>query len=100
AKDIMNVIDRLGNVGELWVRFMADEHALEQMLKIGGAGDDAMEAIRDALDSLIIPEVMGGEEEEAEEEAVPEVVEVEAEVEEAEAEALEVEAEEEPEPVE
>lgn len=58
AEDIMRVIGRLSNVGELWVRYMADEAGLKTALDEGGADVDAMEAIRDALDSLIIPEVV------------------------------------------
>jgi N utilization substance protein A len=63
APDIMNVIEKLGNVGELWVRFMADEEGLSNMLALGGAKEDSMEAIRYALDDLVIPEVFGEEEE-------------------------------------
>ncbi len=55
--DIMRVVDRMGNVGELWVRFMADEEGLEEALHQGGAGEDALDAIRDALDSLVIPDI-------------------------------------------
>lgn len=61
AEDIMRVIRPMGNVGELWVRFMADEDGLAQTLKRGKAGDDAMEAIRDALDDLVVPEVINGQ---------------------------------------
>jgi N utilization substance protein A len=57
APDIMAVIERLVNVGELWVRFMADETGLATMLAEGKAGSDAMEAIGYALDDLVIPEV-------------------------------------------
>jgi len=63
AADIMDVIDHLGSVGELWVRFMADEAGLGRMLEDGGAGTDAMDAIRDSLDDLVVPEVIEGEEE-------------------------------------
>ncbi|MFP4323201.1 MAG: transcription termination factor NusA [Anaerolineales bacterium] len=56
-RDIMRVVDRMENVGELWVRFMADEEGLQRALQLGGAGQDALEAIRDALDSLVIPDV-------------------------------------------
>lgn len=71
APDIMAVIERLSNVGELWVRFMADEAGLEMMLKEGNAGSDAMEAIGYALDDLVIPEVY--EEEAAQAAAAAEV---------------------------
>jgi N utilization substance protein A len=57
AEDIMEVIGRLGNVGELWVRYMADEAGLERSLLEGGAGEDAMDAIRFALDDLVLPTV-------------------------------------------
>lgn len=82
AEDIMSVIGRMGNVGELWVRFMADEDGLSNLLTEGGAGDDAMDAIRDALDSLVVPEVVPApaedvveEDEEEPEEAFAEVAE-------------------------
>ena len=89
ADDIMRVIDRLGNVGELWIRFMGDEEGLGQSLAEGGADDDAMEAIRDALDDLVLPEVL-----EAEAAAIAESeAEVEAEVEVEAADELEAEAE-------
>jgi len=58
ASDIMHVIGRLTNIGELWVRFMADEDGLEKLLHDGGANTDSMDAIRDALDDLVIPEVV------------------------------------------
>jgi N utilization substance protein A len=63
APDIMQVIGRFENVGELWVRFMADEEALEHLLKEGGAAEDAMDAIRYALDDLVLPEIDAEEEE-------------------------------------
>lgn len=78
AEDIMRVIDRLGNVGELWVRFMSDEEGLEVTLKEGGAGDDAMDAIRDALDDLVLPQVI---EPELDAEMESEEIDVEAEAE-------------------
>ncbi|NJL95015.1 MAG: hypothetical protein HC915_15475, partial [Anaerolineae bacterium] len=71
AEDIMKVIDYMGNVGELWVRFMADEEGLNAMLAAGGAAPDAMDAIRDALDDLVVPEVV--EEDEDETQAAAEV---------------------------
>ncbi len=58
----MKVIGRLGNVGELWVRYMADEEGLRIALEEGGANADAMEAIRDALDDLVVPEVVESKE--------------------------------------
>ncbi len=73
-EDIMRVIGRLSNVGELWVRYMADEAGLKTALIEGGADSDALEAIRDALDSLVVPEVIELEEEPIESEVVPEVM--------------------------
>jgi hypothetical protein len=52
--DINRALSRLENVGELMIRMLADEENLERMLKQGGAGDDAMEAIRYALDDLVV----------------------------------------------
>lgn len=75
AEDIMRVIGRLGNVGELWIRYMADEEGLRTALVEGGADIDAMEAIRDALDDLVVPEVV---DKKTEEPPVAEVVEAEA----------------------
>jgi N utilization substance protein A len=82
ADDIMRVIDRLGNVGELWIRFMGDESGLAQSLREGGADSDAMDAIRDALDDLVLPEIL---EEVAESEEIEEEPAAEASVEAAEA---------------
>jgi len=52
--DINRALSRIDNVGELMVRLLSEEEALERLLKQGGAGDDAMEAIRYALDDLVI----------------------------------------------
>lgn len=52
--DINRALSRVDNVGDLMIRMLADEPRLEQTLKQGGAGDDAMEAIRYALDDLVI----------------------------------------------
>ena len=76
-EDINRALARIENVGELMVRVLADAENLERMLKQGGAGEDAMEAIRYALDDLVIlraaePEP---EPEPAEAEAVPEAAE-------------------------
>ncbi len=77
--DINKALSRIDNVGELMVRMLADEEALGRLLKAGGAGDDAMEAIRYALDDLVI---LGPEPEAAAaaevEEAAPEAELVEA----------------------
>ncbi len=52
--DINRALSRLENVGELMIRMLADEENLERLLKQGGAGDDAMDAIRYALDDLVV----------------------------------------------
>jgi hypothetical protein len=58
-EDINKALARIENVGELMVRLLADEENLARMLEQGGAGDDALEAIRYAVDDLVIrrPEV-------------------------------------------
>ncbi|MBN1681729.1 MAG: transcription termination/antitermination protein NusA [Anaerolineae bacterium] len=61
--DINRALSRVDDVGELMIRMLADEDALVQRLKQGGAGDDAMDAIRYALDDLVI---LGQAEKEAE----------------------------------
>lgn len=53
-EDINRALSRIENVGDLMVRMLAEEAVLEQMLRQGGAGEDAMEAIRFALDDLVI----------------------------------------------
>ncbi|MBN1200712.1 MAG: transcription termination/antitermination protein NusA [Anaerolineae bacterium] len=73
--DINRALSRIENVGALMVRMLADENALQRMLDQAGAGDDALEAIRYALDDLVI---LGREEPEAEEEAPEPEPEVEA----------------------
>jgi N utilization substance protein A len=67
--DINQALARIDNVGELMVRLLGDEENLERLLKQGGAGDDAMEAIRYALDDLVI---LGPAEPEPEPEPEPE----------------------------
>jgi hypothetical protein len=52
--DINRALSRMENVGELMIRMLADEENLERTLKQGGAGDDAMEAIRYALEDLVV----------------------------------------------
>jgi len=52
--DINRALSRIENVGELMVRLLSEEAALELLLKQGGACDDAMDAIRYALDDLVI----------------------------------------------
>lgn len=53
-EDINRALARIENVGELMVRVLADAENLQRMLEQGGAGEDAMEAIRYALDDLVI----------------------------------------------
>lgn len=78
-EDINRALARIENVGELMVRVLADAENLERMLEQGGAGEDAMEAIRYALDDLVILRAAEPEPEPvpepAETEAVPETAE-------------------------
>jgi transcription termination/antitermination protein NusA len=53
-EDINRALARIDNVGELMVRVLADADNLARTLEQGGAGEDAMEAIRYALDDLVI----------------------------------------------
>lgn len=91
--DILRALGRIANVGELMMRMLSDEEGLQAMLRQGGAADDAMEAIRYALDDLVILRPPT-EEKEADQEAREEVEAVAAEAELAEevAEVAEVEA--------
>ncbi len=59
--DINRALSRIENVGELMVRLLSEEAALERLLKQGGAGDDAMDAIRYALDDLVIAQRQAAE---------------------------------------
>ncbi len=95
-EDINRALSRIDNVGMLMVRMLADEQALERLLKQGGAGEDAMEAIRYALDDLVI---MGREEAAVEAEAEAEIEEEAEAAPEPEAEEAEAAAEAEAEPV-
>ncbi len=52
--DINQALSRIENVGDLMIRMLADEKNLAMLLKQGGAGDDAMDAIRYALDDLVV----------------------------------------------
>ena len=52
--DINRALSRIDNVGDLMIRMLSDEAALDRLLSQGGAGDDALEAIRYALDDLVI----------------------------------------------
>lgn len=62
ADDITQALSpRVDNVGELMIRILADEEYLRELLLINRAGEDAMDAIRYALDDLVIPEIMVGQ---------------------------------------
>lgn len=63
ADDIVRALGRIDNVGELMVRVLADESYLEAVLRANNAADDALEAIKYALDDLVLPEIMGGDDE-------------------------------------
>ncbi len=76
--DINRALSRIENVGDLMIRMLADERGLERLLKQGSAGDDAMEAIRYALDDLVI---LRAEEVAAEPEADETAAEMEADIE-------------------
>lgn len=67
--DIMRALGRVANVGELMMRMLSDEEGLRTLLRQGGAADDAMEAIRYALDDLVILQPSDTEEEAGPEEA-------------------------------
>ncbi|MEP7287966.1 MAG: transcription termination factor NusA [Chloroflexota bacterium] len=56
ADDIVQALKTITNVGELIVRLQADEDNLKRTLDLANAGSDAMDAIREAIDSLVIPE--------------------------------------------
>lgn len=53
-EDITRALSRVANVGELMMRMLSDEEGLARLLKQGGAAEDAMDAIRYALDDLVI----------------------------------------------
>jgi N utilization substance protein A len=54
AKDIEDAVKFLPNVGELMVRLLGDEQHLSDMLRAANAGADAMDAIRESIDSLVL----------------------------------------------
>src|SRR5450432_432317 len=56
ADDIMQALKHIPNVGELMVRVKADKENLRLSLDLADAGDDAMDAIKEAIDSLVIIE--------------------------------------------
>src|SRR5258707_9768865 len=56
ADDIMQALKHIPNVGELMVRLKADKENLRQSLDLADAGTDAMDAIKEAIDSLVIVE--------------------------------------------
>ncbi len=73
AEDIVKALGRIDNVGDLMIRVLAEEDRLAEMLKENQAGDDAMEAIRYALDDLVIPEIYEAEASEAQAETEVEI---------------------------
>jgi N utilization substance protein A len=54
ADDIVQALKAVNNVGELMVRLQADEENLKATLDAANAGDDAMDAIKEAIDSLVL----------------------------------------------
>ncbi|NDJ85209.1 MAG: transcription termination/antitermination protein NusA [Chloroflexi bacterium] len=62
ADDIVRALGRIDNVGELMVRVLSDEQYLADLLAANRADDDALEAIKYALDDLVLPEIMAAEE--------------------------------------
>src|SRR5262249_54533121 len=56
ADDIMQALKNVNNVGELMVRLQADEENLRLALDAAKAGDDAMDAIKESIASLVIAE--------------------------------------------
>jgi N utilization substance protein A len=54
ADDIMQALKPIANVGDLMVRLQADEDKLRAKLKEANAGDDAMDAIKEAITSLVV----------------------------------------------
>lgn len=72
ADDIVRALGRIDNVGELMIRVLSDEEYLAQMLRENNAGNDALEAIKYALDDLVLPEIMRMEIDEPEAEEEPE----------------------------
>jgi N utilization substance protein A len=56
ARDITQALmsRNIANVGELMVRLQAERETLAESLQAAGAGADAMEAIQDAIDSLVL----------------------------------------------
>jgi hypothetical protein len=54
ADDIVQAFKTVDNVGELMVRLQADEDNLRAALDSANAGDDAMDAIKEAIDSLVV----------------------------------------------
>ncbi len=64
ADDITNALKYIPNVGELMVRLQADVDNLHATLEASNAGADAMDAINEAIDSLVLsaPESVVSEE--------------------------------------
>src|SRR5579859_7337961 len=83
ADDIMQALKNVNNVGELMVRLQGDEENLHAALDASRAGDDAMDAIKEAIDALVIAAprlpVAAASESEQETPAVPAVAAIAAE---------------------
>lgn len=58
ADDIVKALGRIDNVGDLMIRVLSDEEYLAATLAANKAAPDAMEAIKYALDDLVLPEIM------------------------------------------
>lgn len=54
AADILAPLRSIPNVGELMARLLADSEGLARTLKEGGAGDDAMDAINESIEALVL----------------------------------------------
>lgn len=61
ADDIIKALGRIDNVGDLMIRFLSDEQYLAEILAANNAGEDALEAIKYALDDLALPEILQAE---------------------------------------
>lgn len=77
ADDIIKALGRIDNVGDLMIRVLSDEEYLAATLAANKAAPDAMEAIKYALDDLVLPEILN----EGEESATADIPEMVAEVE-------------------
>ncbi|MCB9436044.1 MAG: transcription termination/antitermination protein NusA [Anaerolineales bacterium] len=64
AEDIIKALGRIDNVGDLMIRVLSDEEYLAATLAANKAAPDALEAIKYALDDLVLPEILNEEEDE------------------------------------